>query len=55
MTSVGLFPYLRSGSEDMSFTIGGVVKLVGPNGIGKGFGVSFRLVVVVLGIIKSDS
>jgi hypothetical protein len=54
LTSVGLLPDLRAGREDMGASVGRVVKLVGPNGVFEGLGVTLGLVVVVLGVVKGD-
>lgn len=39
----------------MGESIGDVVKLVGPDGVVDGFGISLSLVVVVLRVVECDS
>lgn len=47
-----LLPDLGSSGLDMGLTVGGVVELVGPDGVVEGFGVAGGLVVVVLGVVE---
>ena len=54
LAPVGLRPDFRPGRSNVSPTIGGVVELIGPDGVVEGFGVSTGLVVVVLRIVECD-
>lgn len=47
-----LLPDLGSSGLDMGLTVGGVVELVGPDGVVEGLGMAGGLVVVVLGVVE---
>lgn len=49
-----LRPDFGAGGLDVGAAVGGVVELVGPDGVGEGGGVALGLVVVVLGVLEGD-
>ena len=49
-----LGPDLRPSGFDVGEAIGGVVELVGPDGVGGVGGVGFGLVVIVGGVVVGD-
>ncbi len=54
LAAVGLLPDLRAGRLDVRLAVGGVVELVGPDGVVEALGVPLGLVVVVLRVVERD-